>query len=442
MIKFQHIDADGSVSEIRGPLLANFGITEFLAAAVTSALTSAGVGAVTAGIGGTIGAGALEGGAIGAITNPRAPLKGAEAGAITGGVTSGFAPVVGDVLGTGATASSAIAGGIGGALGSAATGQNIGTGAVTGGVGGALSSAIGGATPSTTTPPTGGPAGSAAATAAPASVPAGAPTPAEGLADVANVGGPELAGGTGATPSPITAATTPGTGQIPSSVGDTPTAPSIGSSDLLTAPSGISGSVAASQPATASSTPAAATTPASPAAAAGPPAKTGIGGWLSDNSWAIPAAGLGLAALQSQKKLPGQAAIDTNAAALNAQGKQLQNYFASGTLPPGIQAGIDRASEAAKASIRSRYASEFGGGASSAEAQDLSNVDVVSATQGSQIALNLLQQGVSEQGMADQLYQQIMTNALTQDQQLGTAIGAFSAAMVPQTAYKLVAATG
>ena len=118
---------------------------------------------------------------------------------------------------------------------------------------------------------------------------------------------------------------------------------------------------------------------------------------------------------------------------LSAQSKQMENYFNSGTLPPGVQSGLNRATAAAKASIRSQYAS-LGSSGSSAEQQDLANVDQVAIAQGSDIALNLLKQGVSEQGMADQLYQDLMNTALSQDQQLGSAIGTFASGLAGSTA--------
>jgi hypothetical protein len=169
-------------------------------------------------------------------------------------------------------------------------------------------------------------------------------------------------------------------------------------------------------------------TPA-PAAGAAAPA-SGIGGFLKDNSWLVPAAALAFESTKANAPLPNQSQLQADANQLNASAKQLENYLSTGTLPPGLQAGITQASASAKAAIRSQYAA-IGNSGSSAEAQDLAAVDSRADTQGSQIALSLLQQGVSQQGMADQLYMDLMNTALSQDQALGNAIGTFASSLVP-----------
>jgi len=466
MIKFHRIGTDLSVCEISHPLMCEFGITEGLSLAIASFLTAdVGVGAATAGVLGTVGAGALEGGAIGAITDPKNPLKGAEGGAITGGIASGISPFVGDALGLGSTATAGISGAIGGAAGAAATGANIGTGALTGGIGNAVGSVVNGAIngPSASTPnaapATGGPGGSAGSSAAPASVgAAAAPSPAEGLGDVASLDssaqlgysadGTSAAPGSGVSgaPGPGAGAPSPSIGTSTPTIGTTATSPAAAATGIgnapagtVTAPSsidtgitgaGLSGATP-TLPAVATATPAASAAPASTG--------TGIGGFLKDNAWLLPAAGLAYEATAGQAPLPGESNLQASATNLSAQANQLQNYFTSGTLPPGIQSGITQASDAAKAAIRSQYAS-MGNTGSSAEAQDLAAVDSRAVSQGSQIALSLLQQGVSEQGMANQLYMELMNTSLNQDQQLGSSIAAFSSALVPHTTVNLAAA--
>jgi hypothetical protein len=66
---------------------------------------------------------------------------------------------------------------------------------------------------------------------------------------------------------------------------------------------------------------------------------------------------------------------------------------------------------------------------SSAEAQDLANAQQVAQTQGTSIAMNLLNTGIQESQLSSQLYTQIMNEALQQDQQLGSAIGSFASAL-------------
>ena len=118
---------------------------------------------------------------------------------------------------------------------------------------------------------------------------------------------------------------------------------------------------------------------------------------------------------------------------LNAQGTQLEQYLGSGTLPPGVQQGLNSASAAAKAAIRSKYAA-LGPGEenSSAALADIANVDVIAETQGANIAMNLLQQGVSETQLSSQLYTELLNATLANDQQLSSAIGNLAGSLVPR----------
>ena len=86
----------------------------------------------------------------------------------------------------------------------------------------------------------------------------------------------------------------------------------------------------------------------------------------------------------------------------------------------------------AKATIRSQHAAQ-GTSGSSAEMQELSNVDTTMTTQGANMAMQLFSTGLSEAGMSAQLYQLILQTALTQDQQLGSAVGRFASSLAPQT---------
>jgi hypothetical protein len=200
--------------------------------------------------------------------------------------------------------------------------------------------------------------------------------------------------------------------------------------------------------------------------------------------------GLGLALMNANTKVPGQpqlasvpgtitasteaagnaattaannaaTTIDATAGGQIAQGQTLENYLAAGTLPPGVQAGISSAANSAKAAIRSQYANR-GESGSSAEAEDLANVDSQAVSAGTTIATQLLQQGASMVGtgvseeatagqlatstdlatgtmdlnaesLAQQIYTQIMNTSLAQDQQLGSAIGNFASALAGST---------
>lgn len=414
MIKFNIEDASGCPVS---PTACFFGITEALAGFISTFLaTDVGVGVETAATLGNIGAGSLEGGVIGAVTNPKNPLKGAEFGAISGGVGAGVAPLVGD-LGLGATATDAISGALGGAAGGLATGGNVATSALEGGLAGGISGAL--------KPASAGPAPSTGATSAVSTAaPAGVSAAPAGTGNVTiTPPGPETVTVTGeaipgSDPSLSGAIAASGVGQAggrpPKQDGST------------------TGQTGLTAPAVTPGVDVSGIKPSVPALSTGDTGGVGSGvnAWLKANPWAVPAAGLGIDAIKGNQALPGQKALESNANALNAQGRDLQGYLKSGTLPPGLQLGIKQASDAAKASIRSMYAAS-GQSGSSAEQQDLAAVDERASAQGSQIALNLLQQGVSEQGMANQLYLELMGQALQQDQQLGQAIASFSSALIP-----------
>lgn len=429
MRKWLHLEQDGSISDAPSPCLCSFGILDSIALFVGSTLVDAGVGASTAGIIGTASADALAGAGVGALTDLKNPLKGAEFGAIAGGAGGLAGPLVGE-LGLGATATGAISGGLGGAVAGLATGRNPLTSALEGGVAGGLSSAMGVGQPSSPSTPTGGPIDSAVSTAAPASVPAAAAggdvsavtiTPQvtdPGMAAASanpsgnfslinsDFGGPSAAPSNVPAIAPgVNAAAAPSAGFSPSVVNVTPEG--AGGSN----PGGYLGNAASGAPAV---------------------SDAGMSGWLNNNRWAPSALALGVDALRGNQALPGQKQLQANAAQLSSGGNLLQSYIRSGTLPPGISAGIKEATLAAQAAIRSQYAAA-GDSGSSAEAQDLAAVTERAQTQGANIAIQLLQQGVSETNMADQLYLELMHQALAQDQELGQALATFSAGLVPAT---------
>jgi hypothetical protein len=166
------------------------------------------------------------------------------------------------------------------------------------------------------------------------------------------------------------------------------------------------------------------TIPATPADASGSGLGGGFGSTLKSLAPVAALGGIGLDLLKGSTPVAGQAALSSEASQLSAQGQQLQSYLQSGTLPAGVQQSITQAANQAKAAIRSRYAQT--GGDTSAMQQDLSNIDQTAATQGANIAMNLLQQGVNETQLSSQLYGQLMNVALQQNAQLGQAIGNFA----------------
>lgn len=158
-----------------------------------------------------------------------------------------------------------------------------------------------------------------------------------------------------------------------------------------------------------------------------------IGDFASKNAGLLLGAGsLGLDVIKGDQQLPGQPQISNIANQLSSQSTQLQSYLTNGTLPPGVATALTSAGSAAKAAIRSQYASR-GMSGSSAEQQDLANVDTTLVSQGAQIATTLLNQGVNEANLAAGLYGQIMNTALTQDNQLSGALSTLASAAARPT---------
>jgi hypothetical protein len=256
-------------------------------------------------------------------------------------------------------------------------------------------------------PGAGAPAGSAAGAAAPAGAAAAPSATGEfGLGDSSLTG---AGGGGGLTGSTADSA--------------------LGASS---APTGLAAAPGAAAPA--------APPPAAPPAP--PPTDAGVLGMLkSYGPMALSAGGLASSVLQGDKKPAYQGQVSAEAAQMSAQGQELQSYLTSGTLPPGVSAGLASANSSAAATIRSQYASR-GQTGSSAEAQDLANLNATTVSQGAQIASNLLQQGISENEFSAQLYQGLMDASVKQDAALSTSIANFAGAMAGMGLKSAPTATG
>ena len=132
--------------------------------------------------------------------------------------------------------------------------------------------------------------------------------------------------------------------------------------------------------------------------------------------------------LMGQQPPKYQKQLSAEAQNMQAQGQQLASYLASGNLPPGVQAQLNSAHEAAIASVRSQHANR-GTSGSSMEAQDLQRINEAVVSQGASIATQLLQAGISEQQMAVGIYNNLMNSSLAQDQRMSQAISGFTNAL-------------
>lgn len=372
-----------------------------------------------AALGGELGAGL--GGLESAISGGNV-LKGVERGGIGGALTGGGIGLAGSALGgtIGTTAADVLGGAAGGALGGKLTGGSPLTGAVEGGISGGIASALSPST-SSAAPAAGGPGAGAAGAAAPSGIPTDLGDVTQSFpSDPNNL--PSLTGSS-ATSSPNVGTGTTGTQSLPGGLNGG----NLGS-QITQAAGGQS------FPADPSNLPSLASTatPSAPPSSvenflSKPGAGTAFDVVKANPGAAISAAGIGLDALKGNQQSGAEKNLEAQAGQLAGQGVQLENYLQSGSLPPGLQSGINQASESAKATIRSQYASR-GMSGSSAEQQELAAVDQRAQAQASEMAMQLLQTGISETGMASGLYEKLLANQTANDASLGSAISNFASA--------------
>jgi hypothetical protein len=131
---------------------------------------------------------------------------------------------------------------------------------------------------------------------------------------------------------------------------------------------------------------------------------------------------------KGNKKPEFQAQNEAAAAQMASQGNQLQGYLTTGTLPPGIQAGLNQARDAAISTVKSQYAAR-GQSGSSSEADAINSINTQVVSNGANIATQLLNQGISESEFASQIYANLMQTSIQQDEKLSNSIANFSGAL-------------
>ena len=146
------------------------------------------------------------------------------------------------------------------------------------------------------------------------------------------------------------------------------------------------------------------------------------------------AAGLGFNMLQGQKQSDAVKALAAQASDLSGQGAQMRSYLASGTLPPGLQASVDKAVADAKSHAISNAAQQglpTDPTQNTALAQSLAAIDQQVPILTAQLGQQLLSSGVQESGLSSQLYTSLAQIDQTQTTNMGKAIANFAAAMSP-----------
>ena len=112
------------------------------------------------------------------------------------------------------------------------------------------------------------------------------------------------------------------------------------------------------------------------------------------------------------------------AGAQSAQGQQLENYLATGTLPPGAQQWVNDQTQANQAAIRAQFAQQ-GLTGSSMEQEALANAQNQATETMFQIASSLLNSGISETNASGTLYNYLMQAQNQDQQQVSSAIQNF-----------------
>jgi hypothetical protein len=386
-----------------------FGLTEV---ALPAILGSTFLGASTAGgLGGLIGSGL---GTLGLSTG---------AGTLGGALSTGLADAVGGA---------ALGAGTGALTGNAGRGAELGAlgGGVLGGATSALGAAGGTAAPAAAS---GGGGGSAAAVA-----PATGSLPVGSAVDP-TVSATNVASQLGYNPSLSTAATYGGnaadaTGTFPTTPIATPNldTATLGPAQQAATPAQLAAMQATTQPTMAQLQAGLPSTPGFGSTSVGQfwnnPTWGGAGNIVASNPSAVVGAlGLGYNLL-NQGNVKGLGALTQAAGAQEQQSQQLESYLNTGTLPSGLQAGLDQSLQAAQQEIKSKYAS-LGMSGSTAEASDLAYAQVNAQAQKAQMEMGLLDSGIKESGLSDDLLGQIVKINQAQDAATGQAISNFAAAL-------------
>lgn len=152
-------------------------------------------------------------------------------------------------------------------------------------------------------------------------------------------------------------------------------------------------------------------------------------GHLTSNPMLLAAAApLALQLMGGQVPYPGETGLQNLTTNLDTQGQTLSSYVQSGTLPPGAQANLNAATEAAKAQTRSAYA-RAGLTGSTMEAQELADIDQRMGGQQFLMASNLLSQGLSAEQLAAGGYRTLISSQMARDQEFSNALSRFAGAL-------------
>jgi hypothetical protein len=154
--------------------------------------------------------------------------------------------------------------------------------------------------------------------------------------------------------------------------------------------------------------------------------------------------GLGYNLLKANQSnpIPGMSNVQSAANQLTTQGATLQNYLTTGTLPAGVQASLDQATNSAIQSVKSNFASRGIAPGSTMEQQQIAAIQQNAAAQGGQLALNLLNSGVQMSDLGAQLYQSLVSTNVALNSQTEQAISNLASALAGGNRITLQTAPG
>lgn len=159
-----------------------------------------------------------------------------------------------------------------------------------------------------------------------------------------------------------------------------------------------------------------------------------IGNQIARNPLGVAAGlgGLGYSLFQGQQKLPEQNQLQGQANQLSQQGQQFMNYLQTGTLPAGLQAAVDRATQSAKAQIianAARNGQPTDPTQNTQLAQDLASADRNALIAVAQEGEQLFQAGANEVQLSSQILERLMQIDQQQTANMGKAIANFAGAL-------------
>ena len=179
-----------------------------------------------------------------------------------------------------------------------------------------------------------------------------------------------------------------------------------------------------------------ATQPAAPAADGSTPGVVGnVAKSLGLNTGQLLSAGIAGGGLirnvMAGSNLQGQPQLSAQAQRLAQQSEMMQSYLQTGTLPPGVKTAVDNATAGAKAAIKAKYAG-MGIPGSSAEQQELQQVELNAAAQSAELAIKLYTEGTQNADISAQIYQTLLSTDQKQQQLTQDAIANMAAALSGQ----------